>query len=483
MILSSEEMKRLEEAAFASGSSAETLMEEAGRRIAETVRQFFHAPGRAIVFFGKGHNGGDALAAARHLADAGWGIGLRQASEELSELTRLQLNRLGSRGAGHGNAVVLDGLLGIGAKGPLRDPIRQLAREINGLRQRWGAAVFAIDIPTGLDGDTGEADADCVVADFTLTVGFCKKGLVHDEATNFVGRLAVLPLAALTGQTFAAGDDSEPATPAGLAALLPPRKFESNKGDYGRVGIIAGSRGFVGAALLASEGAVRAGAGLVTLYVTEDIYAIAAGAASLSVMVQPVSSYREILEKKHDALGIGPGLGKSRNEEILGIVKEVPIPAVVDADALNIISSRLHVINSFRGPRLFTPHPGEMRRLYSMGDLPRADVVRAFTGEFAVTLLLKGSRTLVGEQGRPLSYNTTGTPGMATGGMGDVLTGVCAALAGQGLALYDAARLGAWVCGRASEIAIYNGAQSEQSLAAADLFETLGLAFRELRGE
>jgi NAD(P)H-hydrate epimerase len=198
-------------------------------------------------------------------------------------------------------------------------------------------------------------------------------------------------------------------------------------------------------------------------------------------MVHPVNSFREALDKNVDAIGIGPGLGKSRSEEILGVVKDALVPMVVDADALNILSTRLHVINSCRGPRLLTPHPGEMGRLYSTANRSRAEVVRAFTNEFPVTLLLKGSRTIVSEQHRPLAYNTTGSPGMATGGMGDVLTGVCAALAGQGLSLYDAARLGAWVCGRAAELAIFNGPKSEESLAAGDLFETLGTAFRQLR--
>jgi len=490
MILSCEEMKRLEDAAFASGASAYTLMEEAGRRIALAVRQFFPSPGVVAAFFGKGHNGGDALVAARHLAAAGWTVQLRQVypTEDLSELTGRLLSQQRDRIVGNvaalpGKAplVVLDGLLGIGASGALRDPIRQVAREINQLRQRAGGVVFAIDLPTGLDGDTGEADADCIVADFTLTIGFCKKGLVVDGAANFVGRLAVLPLAELSAQPLAPGDDSQTATPASLRALLPRRQFESNKGNYGRVAILAGSKGFVGAALLASEGAVRAGAGLVTLYVTEDIYPIAAAAASTSVMVHPVASFREALHTKHDAFGVGPGLGKSHSEEILGVVKDAGVPMVVDADALNILSSRLHVINACSGPRLLTPHPGEMERLSPAEGRHRAEIVRAFTAEFPVILLLKGSRTVVGERDRPLSYNTTGSPGMATGGMGDVLTGVCAALAGQGLTLYDAARLGAWVCGRAAEVAIYNGMKSEESLAAGDLFETLGRAFRQLR--
>jgi hydroxyethylthiazole kinase-like uncharacterized protein yjeF len=482
MILSCEEMKKAEDMAFASGVSQRALMEGAGGGVADAVRQFFPEPGLAVAYFGKGNNGGDALVAARHLAREGWKIELRQAypDEELTEMTRQLLLETSHRGAesARGPFIILDGLLGIGASGELREPIRRFTREINARRGREGAQVFAIDIPTGLNGDTGAADPDCIVADFTVAIGFCKHGLVADGAANFVGRLAVVPLPEIPAP--ASDSASEAATPETLRGLLPRRKFDSNKGNYGRVAILSGSRGFVGAALLSSEGAVRGGAGLVTLYVTEDIYSIAAAAASTSVMVQPVVSFREVLEKKHDAVGIGPGLGKSRSEEILGMVKDVRAPLVVDADALNILATRLHVITSCAGPRLLTPHPGEMERLYGSDKRSRAETVRSFTNEFPVTLLLKGSRTVIGEQNRPLSYNTTGSPGMATGGMGDVLTGVCTALAGQGLSLYDAARLGSWACGRAAELAIRKG-ESEESLCAADIFKNLGAAFRELR--
>jgi NAD(P)H-hydrate epimerase len=154
---------------------------------------------------------------------------------------------------------------------------------------------------------------------------------------------------------------------------------------------------------------------------------------------------------------------------------------VVDADALNIASERLPILQQPAGPRLLTPHPGEMSRLFKTEGLSRVETARRFCAEFPVTLLLKGSRTIVGEEGRAASYNTTGTPGMATGGMGDVLTGVCAALIAQKLTPYDAARLGAWLCGRSAEIAIFNGSASEESLLPTDVLANLGAAFRDLR--
>jgi hydroxyethylthiazole kinase-like uncharacterized protein yjeF len=153
---------------------------------------------------------------------------------------------------------------------------------------------------------------------------------------------------------------------------------------------------------------------------------------------------------------------------------------VIDADALNILSNNVDTLRNCRGPRLLTPHPGEMKRLTGDEKLTRLETARKFTAEFPVTLLLKGSRTIVAEAGAGLSYNTTGNPGMATGGMGDILTGVCAALLGQKLSPFDAARIGAWVCGRAAEIARFNHSASEQSLLPRDVLNNLGAALSKL---
>jgi len=155
---------------------------------------------------------------------------------------------------------------------------------------------------------------------------------------------------------------------------------------------------------------------------------------------------------------------------------------VVDADGLNVLAGKISALKRCKGERLLKPQPGEMRRLLPGKKETRARTATKFCNRFPVTLLLKGSRTIVAKRDRPLSNNTTGNPGMATGGMGDVLTGVCAGLAGQGLSLYDAARVGAWVCGRAAEIAIFRGGASEESLLARDVLDHLGDAFNELRG-
>lgn len=506
-------MRAAEKAAFSRGVSAEALMDQAGAGIARVVQHFFpcsHAPvarPRCIVFAGKGNNGGDALVAAAHLKKVGWQIEIRLAfpEDELGELPRKKLTTLRSVEATVPPAqsftiaaitpvtIILDGLLGLGSKPPLRGPIKKFCREINRLRRENNAYVFAVDLPSGLDGDTGEADADCIVADFTLTVGAAKRGLLADNAINFVHRLEVVPLADLKlperDETVACADS--------LRGILQRRQFEVHKNDFGRIGIVAGSRGLIGAAILCAEGALRAGAGLVRVLVLEDIYPIVAAAAPAEAMIQPVESYADLADDDSVAVwAVGPGLGQTRAKEILSFIERAKQPMVIDADALNILSTKTAVLKKVAGPRLLTPHPGEMKRLLSGADSPssrskksnrvadqsRHEIALNFIRKFPVTLLLKGSRTIVAEKGKHISYNTTGNPGMATGGMGDVLTGVCAALLGQKLSPFEAARMASWICGRAAEIAIFNENESEQSLLPRDVLSNLGAAFNELQG-
>ena len=261
---------------------------------------------------------------------------------------------------------------------------------------------------------------------------------------------------------------------------MPRRRFSAYKNQFGRIGVVAGSKGFTGAALMTAQGALRAGAGLVEVFVPEEIYSIVAASAPQESMVKPVQTYRDLLNEKIDIWAVGPGLGKSLAAEILNLIEDAEQPMVVDADGLNVLSEKIDILKQCRGPRLLTPHPGEMKRLFDFTKMSRAHTARNFCEQYPVALLLKGSRTIVCERDQPLSYNSTGNPGMASGGMGDVLTGVCAGLVGQGLSLYDAARLGAWVCGRAAEMSIFQSGQSEESLLSRDVLNHLGNAFNEL---
>jgi len=491
-VLSSAQMHAAEQTVFARGVSVETLMDQAGGGVARAVRQFFPKPGTCIAFAGKGHNGGDAAVAAAELQRIGWRIDIRLPfpEESCSELTQKKLKALREAAPKLGDtidraphSIILDGLLGTGAKFLLREPIRSAAREINRLRREENAFVFAVDLPTGLDADSGEKDPeDTVLADFTVTIGFAKHGLIVDSALNLVGRIEVVPLPGLNPEAGAPNELA--ATAHSLSPLLPRRKFSAYKNEFGRIGVVAGSKGFVGAALMTTEGALRAGAGLVEVFVADEVYEIVAGAAPKEAMVKPIRRYRDLLGEKIDIWALGPGLGKSRAAEILNLIENAPQPMIVDADGLNILAEKIDILRGCRGPRLLTPHPGEMKRLTEVGKLARAGIARNFCDQFPVTLLLKVSRTIVCERGKPISYNTTGNPGMASGGMGDVLTGVCAGLAGRGLSIYDAARIGGWACGRAAEISIFSGScrnASEESVLASDVLANLGEAFNELR--
>ena len=517
MIVTPEEMHAIERAVFATGATAEALMDRVGGLLAgHLLRRLRPRGGRVLVYAGKGNNAGDALVAAQALAVAARQDGvtveikLRLAVDDPAGLGELAQKKLAALPpdrfprltaeqarqvtARPGGLCILDGLLGIGARGPLREPIRQAAREINALRRTRGAYVFAVDNPSGLDAATGETDPDAVVADETLAVGFTKTGLLTDQATNHVGKLCVLALPEFAGaheQAPAGEARGEVVTRAGLAGLLPPRPHESNKGMYGRVGILAGSVGATGAAVMCSHACARAGAGLITLLVQPDIYPIVAAAAAPEVMVKPLASPLDALEMNFDVLALGPGLGQTGGDKVRGLIEQWPKPMVVDADGLNALAEDISPLSRAAGPRLLTPHPGEMQRLLK-GDaaargvaveqiLSRIDTVRGFTARYPVTLLLKGARTLIGERGRPPAYNTTGNAGMATGGMGDVLTGICVAFLGQKLASFDAARLAAWLHGRAADRAVACGRQSEPSLLPTDLFAQFGPVFTELR--
>ena len=486
-------MRNAEEAAFASGVEVEALMDKAGAGVALAITKFFPNPGACIVYAGKGHNAGDALVAAECLRRRGWKIEIRLAFKEsdCGELMRKKLESLrrapdpwnrhladGTWAGSPCHTIILDGLLGLGAKPPLREPVRNACRRINRLRREENAYVFAVDLPTGIDGDSGKTDRDCVVADFTVAIGFAKPGLVADGALNFVGRLEVAPLNELRPPEKK--ENEIVACAPALRELLRRRNYAAYKNQFGRIGIVAGSKGFTGAAIMCSLGALRAGAGLVEVSVPEEIYEIVAAAAPPEAMVKPVKSYRHLLKEKIDVWALGPGLGKLRANEILELIEKARQPMVVDADGLNILSGKISTLKRCKGERLLTPHPGEMKRLFDNKKETRAKTATKFCRRFPVALLLKGSRTIVAERDQPLSYNTTGNPGMATEGLGDLLTGVCAGLIGQGLSLYDAARLGAWMCGRAAEMSLFYGHASEESLLPRDVLDRLGDALNEL---
>lgn len=487
MLVTCQQMQEIEQQAFVRGIQASDLMEIAGCGIAQEIAKLFPQPGTLILYLGGGNNAGDALVAARELQKLGWQIlaRLSSAPEVMKTLPRLHLDHLSDmprltappvRFEKH-PVLAIDGLLGIGTRGELRPAMRAMTAELNALRLKHHAVTVAMDLPSGLNADTGIPCEDCVVADVTITIGYAKQGLVADRATAHVGRLALVCLPNLEERK-----DSVPRsmlTPELMRDWLPRRAFDFHKGQAGRVGILAGSPGFLGAAEMACRGALRAGAGLVTLIVKEDTYSLLATRLPPEVMVKVVKDYREVLSMRFDALAIGPGLGFDHEVEIMSVIREASPSAVIDADAITMAAKEPAVLKA--GLRLLTPHPGEMARLRpDLSHLERTEQVESAAEYFKPhTILFKGARTVIASMHEETFYNTTGHPGMATGGMGDVLTGVCAALIGQGIPVHQAGAIGAWVCGRAAEMAAQR--QAQISILPTDVIDHLGRAFLDLQ--
>jgi len=487
MLVTCQQMQEIEQQAFDRGIQASDLMEAAGCGIAREIAKLFPQPGSLILYLGSGNNAGDALVAARELQKLGWQLlaRLSAAPEVMKTLPRFHLDHLSDMPRLTASPVrfekypvlALDGLLGIGTRGELRPAMRAMTAELNALRLQHHAVTVAMDLPSGLNADTGIPCEDCVVADVTITIGYAKQGLVADAATAHVGRLALVSLPDLEERK-----DSVPRsllTPELIRDWLPRRAFDFHKGQAGRVGILAGSPGFLGAAEMVCRGALRAGAGLVTLIVKEDTFNLLSSRLPPEVMVNVIQDYREVLSMRFDALAIGPGLGFEHEVEIMSVIREASPCAVIDADAITMVAKDPYVLKT--GLRLLTPHPGEMARLRpNLSHLDRTEQAENAAQDLKPhTILFKGARTVIATKHEETYYNTTGHPGMATGGMGDVLTGVCAALIGQGIPVHQAGALGAWTCGRAAEIAAQN--QAQISILPTDVIEHLGHAFLYLQ--
>ncbi len=486
-------MRALEAAAVLGGATEDALMEEAGAGIAGVVRQFWPRAGAAVVFCGKGHNAGDACVLARHLLKAGWQVELRTAfppetwrglaKEKLAEIEgEVALAEVENEVVPAGRPLLLvDGLLGTGAGGSLREPVRTAARMLNALRLRHGADTLAIDLPSGLDADSGAADADAVVAEVTATLGFPAQGLLVRGAADHAGRIALVPLALPLPDS--AAERAQIITPEMLRPLLKRRLFPMHKGQAGRIGIVAGSRGLTGAARLAAAAAVAAGGGLVTLFCPHDVYEILAASCPPEVMVRPVQSCREVMDFPLDAIGIGPGMGGTPPPYIASLLRDDPRPVIVDADALNAMAAHgISLAGRIGGPRLLTPHPGELARLAQAFTPGAEDSATALAAALAATVLSKSARSVVVEAGRPALHNTTGHPMMAKGGFGDVLTGFITTFAAQGMSLRDAAALGSWLLGFSAEQARLRDGDAVESFTPSRLIEMSGPALAALRG-
>ena len=487
-ICSPSHMQLLENELISSGISSEVLMNEASLRIAEEILKCLPTFHRCIAFVGKGNNGGDAVAILRFLRQKGWDISIRSPFQpkEWGFLSQKQLSLLQNTEIDNSphlvpllpRTLILDGLLGLGSQGILKSPLLEACDEINRLRMESPLCkTWAIDLPSGMNADTGIPDTHTVIADFTSPIGTVKRGMVADEATRHTGRLIPIPMMGLNPTEWKATVCS----PRKLSFYLRPRNYELFKNQAGHVGIIAGSPGMTGAARLCSEAALRAGAGLVTLVVKEEIYPIVAASAPASIMVKPVKSLENINYATFSTLLIGPGLGQINQQDARAIgylLRDFKGSIILDADGLNLAARHGWDLGD---NILATPHPGEIRRLINTAlDTPRIQIAKAFTDRHRATLILKGARSIITVSGKQPCYNTSGGPAMAVAGQGDVLAGVCAGLCAQGIPLFDAACLGAYLCGKSSDILLALEKQTEQTLTAQDTLDGIHRAFLSL---
>lgn len=485
-------MLAAEQAALANGWTEDRLSQLAGERLGRAIGRFFPRPGTVIGYLGKGHNAGDTLVALRILRDEfHWNIGTRNAFPiaACAALTRRQWTELGLASPlpqpppwrdSESPLLLLDGLLGTGSQGALREPLLPLAAEMEWHRQHAGARVAAVDLPSGIDADSGEVSAGTVTADVTFMIGNAKRGLLTARAANATGALALVPVEPLTAAQNTSG--LELISPQTMEIGMAPRPFDFHKGMAGRVAIIAGSARYTGAAVLAATGALRAGAGLIELHVPADSASAIASRCPAEIIVHGFSSIQELTGLTTDALVVGCGIGDpdtSTGPFLLDLIANHPAPTVIDADALNLIA-KAGKCDILASRHVITPHPGEFNRLApDLSGLPRESAARTFADRGCFTLLLKGCRTLVTRSGQPLLANATGTPGMATGGQGDLLAGVIGARLAIGHEPLEASALSAWLCGRAAEIALAQSNVSEESLTPSDVANHLGAAFSD----
>ncbi len=466
--ITSREMRAVEMNSEYLGVSRLQLMENAGRAVAEAVASRFGAKTSVTVVCGLGGNGGDGFVAARHLAGAGYptevlllGRPENIASEDALANWRVLRNMSGSVVIHeiHDSAniqplkagVIVDALIGTGVKGPLSSPFREMVQAVN----RSGGFKIAVDIPTGLESDSGEAPGAVVAADLTLTFHRPKTGF--SKAGERLGQLVVCPIGIPP-------EAEEYAGPGDVYLASRQRAPESHKGDFGRVLVIGGSETYSGAPALTAMGAYAVGVDIVYVAAPETAASIIAGFSPSLITVKlkgdrlspkNIEKVSQFLDRV-DAVAIGPGLGLQEEtvdaaNAILGQIEERKLPVLVDADALKAFAQEKRKIGT---RAVFTPHHGEFKiltgRTAEGGFREQGKMVRDEASKLGATILLKGHVDVVSD-GVHTRYNWTGNPGMTVGGTGDVLSGVSAGLMAMGIPPFEAAVAGAFINGASGD--------------------------------
>lgn len=520
-------MAAIEQASERAGVSTDTLMENAGLAVAQAARAELGcaAGARIVVLVGPGNNGADGLVAARHLRR--WGaevvcclVGRAHADpllggegdlssdpklalarqydvEILAEPDSQALERLFRR-----SSLVIDAVLGTGRSRPLAGPVRDAMLVLRRVRDsRNPPTLLALDLPTGLNADTGEVDPACPRFDATLALGYPKMGLLSFPGAEHAGRLQVLDIGVPPALAEERAVGVEMLTAEWAASHLPPRPMDSHKGTYGHALVVAGSRHYVGAAWLASQASVRAGAGLTTLASPAGVYPVAAAKGAEAIHLPlPEDTEGRIdacaagvighSERRFTAVLAGCGMGWSEGttEFLRRLLDETcgrlaGLPLLIDADGLNNLSRIPGWHRLTESPLVLTPHPGEMSTLTGEPvagiQADRINVAREWADRWGATVVLKGAHTVIASPGEPVRIAPFANPGLATGGTGDVLSGVIVSLLAQGLAPAAAASVGVYLHAAAGEAV--TSSIGVAGLAASDLLDELPGAIASLR--
>ncbi|BBO80625.1 bifunctional NAD(P)H-hydrate repair enzyme [Desulfosarcina ovata subsp. sediminis] len=485
-LVTADEMQRMDRATIESfGIPGRVLMENAGRgATAFFLATLFHRqPGSVGVAAGRGNNGGDGFVMARYLHQKGIPVTVFL----LAERSRVQgdaatnlalIDRMGvpvvemadmaafkaHQSQMHHIAIWIDAILGTGLSSDVRGYFRSAIEFINQTHR----SVFAVDIASGLNADTGQVCGICIKAAATATFGFAKAGHLTYPGRRLSGRLKVIEIGIPPHMAAQVGCHQHLITPMDLKPALPHRDATAHKGHTGHLLVLAGSPGKTGAAAMTAMGAMRAGAGLVTLGVPQSLNpvletlvteAMTVGLAQTVQGTLDESAFQAVQGLMADkrCLAVGPGLGTDPSTgRLLGhLIESATMPLIVDADGLNLIAGNLSVLSKKQAPMVLTPHPGEMARLcgLSTADIQRDRVshARDFARQHGVHLVLKGAATVIARPDGHVFINPTGNPGMAAGGMGDVLTGLIAGLITQGMNVSAAAQAGVYLHGAAAD--------------------------------
>jgi NAD(P)H-hydrate epimerase len=511
-IVTGEQMRRIDQLSQEMGIPTLELMENAGRAVFDEVcRRLAENPCPKITLIcGKGNNGGDGLVAARLLKNQGFSVQVFLAAQGAELKGGAGDNLRAARQAGvvivecpKAEAVgaacaqadlIIDALLGTGVKGPLEGETAALVKAIN----QAGRPILAVDLPSGVNADNGEVLSVAVQADATVSLGLLKWGQMFYPGRGHVGKLKVADIG-LPGKAIAAvAPFAENLEAAEIAVRLPQRPPDAHKAACGRVLVIAGSVGYTGAAALASLAALRMGAGLVTLAVPESLNDVMEmKLTEVITRPMPETPARSLahaalpalltLAEKNDVVLIGPGLSLQFETALLArdLVGGIAVPMVIDADALTALSEDITILERTFAPVICTPHLGEMSRLVGM---PVAQVrknqislCRRLAGSISGVIVLKGATTLVADGEGSVRVNTTGNPGLASAGTGDVLTGMIAGLVAQKMKPFDAASSAVYLHGLAGDLAVEE--KGVFGLIASDALEEIPAATLQILSE